>query len=365
MPALAARAPLAAVRRPPVVGLVWPGARSSSSSSSGRARRRSAAIRGGSTTFLGAGSTIEHRPPFSGPDRQRPRRCPTSGRSSGRSPRPSQRERAADLAESSLGAALFTCRRRSRVRSSAAPRARARRSCFVHSRLAERAFVPLRRGEPDDPDPRHRAAHRRRPSKAGWLGDRDRRRVPDVLPGDDRRAARPARGRPARLRADAVATPPARWTVLWKLRLPASRAVPVHGAQGRGDGVGRRRDRRRAARPASARASAARILNCNAVLHARARSGCGPRSSSRAAPRASRSSLRRPARRALRAPRAATDRVDGAEPGAMTRPAAGSRPGPVVALARRQQGVRGGGGPASQALERHRPDDRRAASSSR
>ena len=59
------------------------------------------------------------------------------------------------------------------------------------------------RGQPDHPDHRHRAAHRHR-AQGRLVRRRDRVDLPDVLPGHDRRAPRPARVRPPGARADAL-----------------------------------------------------------------------------------------------------------------------------------------------------------------
>ena len=79
---------------------------------------------------------------------------------------------------------------------------------FVHSRLAERAFVPYVVASPDGADPGHRAARRR--GAQGRLavghGGRD---VPDVLPGHDRVDARPA-GRSTRARSSCSGRTPRR-----------------------------------------------------------------------------------------------------------------------------------------------------------
>ena len=69
---------------------------------------------------------------------------------------------------------------------------------------------PLRRRVADGADPRRRADRRRlprKPPRRGLVLRRRDRRVPDVLPGGDQHAARPALDRPARRRADALVSP--------------------------------------------------------------------------------------------------------------------------------------------------------------
>ena len=91
---------------------------------------------------------------------------------------------------------------------------------FVHSGLAERAFLPLGHRQPDGADRRARPIARRGPRAGPRLGRRHRD-VPHVLPGHDRRDPRPAFPGPARARAHALVRGVEAAT-FWKVRLPAS-----------------------------------------------------------------------------------------------------------------------------------------------
>ena len=112
-------------------------------------------------------------------------------------------------------------------------------------------------------------------------------RLPDVLPGDRRLAARPALCGPAGVRADSAPSAATERQILWKLRLPAS--VPYLFSAFRISAaaavVGR--DHRRAAGRASPQGLGGQILKYEPVLHRRARSACGRRSSSQPLARAS------------------------------------------------------------------------------
>jgi hypothetical protein len=107
----------------------------------------------------------------------------------------------------------------------------------------------LHRRLADGADPRHRSDGRRLARRARAaavvprLGDR---RLPDVLPRDHQRPARPRVGRPAGARADGVLR---RRTLGGALEAPRPRLapVPLRRVQDLRDGVRRRRHHRRAA----------------------------------------------------------------------------------------------------------------------
>ena len=121
--------------------------------------------------------------------------------------------------------ALHAPQRGDRVRPRVAPRHGAGHR--AGPRPAARAIGRAdHRGQPDHPDHRHRAAHRHR-AQGGLVRCRDRVDLPDVLPGDDRRAARPARLRPEGARADALVRGIARGDPA-QAAAPGVPAVPLH-----------------------------------------------------------------------------------------------------------------------------------------
>ena len=131
------------------------------------------------------------------------------------------------------------------------------------------------RGQPDHPDHRHRAAHRHR-AQGRLVRRRDRVDLPDLLPGHDRRAARPPGLRPAGARADALVRGVA-WRDPAQAAAAGLAAVPVHRVPHRRAGGRRRRHRRRAAVADPGRPGAP-DHHRHAVLLARTRRSCGPRS---------------------------------------------------------------------------------------
>ena len=102
-----------------------------------------------------------------------------------------------------------------RLRASARSSASRSASLLAHFRLLQRGLAAVHRRLADGPDPRVAPmvvvwANPKLPSGLQGLGrGRRDRRVPDLLPGDGQHAPRPAVGRPARARADALATRPA------------------------------------------------------------------------------------------------------------------------------------------------------------
>ena len=179
-----------------------------------------------------------------------------------------------------------------RVRPRGGLRARASAIVFVHSRLA-RAGARAATSSRSQTIPIVALAPIIVVGAAGRLvsGSRSSRRYLTFFPVTDRRDPRPARRRPAGVRADALVRGGAADRSCWKLRLPASLPVPVRGASRS------RRPRRSSGRSSASCPSGiprgarrARSCNCNAVLHARARRTCGRRSSSRPVLGCSRSS---------------------------------------------------------------------------
>ena len=205
-------------------------------------------------------------------------RCPTSGTSCYALGQPVQRGADQTPRGSSSSAPRSTPggRRRSGSRSGRSSGSRLA-TVFVHSRLLERAFVPYVVASQTVP------ILALAPLIVFALGQdvavgRDRRHVPDLLPGDDRHAPRPALVRPAGARADALLRRVALDDLLEAA--PAGLdAVPVHRA---------RRSPRRASivgaiigedagrHPGGSRP---RDHQLQPVLHHRARRSCGRRSS--------------------------------------------------------------------------------------
>ena len=153
-------------------------------------------------------------------------------------------QRADDPAAADRRSPLHAAERGDRVRPGIAAGPGARHP--ARPRPAARTLVGAdHRGQPDDPDHRHRPAHRHR-AQGGLVRGRDRRYVPDVLPGHHRGPARAASLRSARPRADALLR-----RLTWRDPAQAAAAglpsVPVHRLPDRRPGRSRRRDRRRAA----------------------------------------------------------------------------------------------------------------------
>ena len=216
-------------------------------------------------------------------------------------------------------------------------RLRARRAHRHRPRLAlrplrgcsERAFMPVRRRQPDDPHRGARAAHRRRPSGRGSRCRRHHRHVPDVLPGDDRRrCAGCARPTHARSSSCAHTRPRAGTSIASSACLPrcpylftalkvAAAASIVGAIIGEGPGG----VKRGSAGPSSASTSS---------------TSPGPRSSG---PRSSspRSSASRSSSSSGR-PRCSSCATDGERPGVMSDVIGSPASQPVVRLAGREQG---------------------------
>src|SRR5919108_4495240 len=118
-----------------------------------------------------------------------------------------------------------------------------------HPSAAAARLPPVHRGVADRADPRRRADRRRLPRHAARRGlvlGRGDRRLPDLLPSSDQHVARPAVRGPARARADALLR---RRPHEGAVEAAASDSASVHlrGAEGVGHREHRRRDHRRAA----------------------------------------------------------------------------------------------------------------------
>ena len=163
-------------------------------------------------------------------------------------------------------------------------RLRARRSCSSQSRILQRGVHAVHR-RVSQTIPILAIApmvviwvNPKLPGAPGLGRGRGDRRVPDLLPGRDQHAARPAVGRPARARADALLRGGPLGRALEAAR-PDVAAVPLLGAPDRGDRERRRRDHRRAAVRRSRTASAARSSTSTSTTRSSRRSS-GRRTSS-------------------------------------------------------------------------------------
>ena len=199
-----------------------------------------------------ASSGSATRPAWLGRSTSNDRRCRTCTTSSATLFEPSRRNGPL-LIDMLLDAALFTAKEAPSASRSARSFGFALGVVLAHSRLLQRGLLPYIVASQTIPilaiapmvvvwvNPRLPAG------SADWVRGRGDRRLPHLLPGHDQHAARPALGRPARARADALLRREQLGGALEAPR-PGLAAVPLRGAQDRGDRERRRRDHRRAAR---------------------------------------------------------------------------------------------------------------------
>ena len=245
--------------------------------SSGRAPSGSAAIRGGSTARSpGIQIDYEHVPPLEwriADDLVAAARLGSSRRAF---VDPAQRGGAAARRRADRRRPLFTfLEALAGFALGGAARSRPRRSCSSTRGLpsAPRA-VRRRLARPSRSSPSRRSSWSR--IKADWLSVMAVVGLPDVLPGHDRLAARPARGDPRafELLRSYAAT---RRQILWQLRLPTSVPYLFAGVPGRRRG-GASSARSSGSRPRASRPGSAARSSTSTSTTSRRPSACGRRS---------------------------------------------------------------------------------------